>query len=143
MNMIDPDIITQLSALADRLPADKCAKVQDLIAGWREDVRRSPRVPYLESLSITGASVSYPGHARDISGTGVFIETAAQIELGEHVDLELIFISALNPIRLSGNVVRISADGVGVVFDANSPDQIKRLDALINKHELIMLPPHI
>jgi len=141
MGKAETNIIEELTSLAQRLPADKSQQLLDLISGWHEDVRRSPRESYSELLNFVSSKGAHYGHARDISGTGVFIETLADFELGEQVSLELTFISAPNPVKLTGEVVRKLDDGVGIIFDQRSRDQVARLDDIISKHALIMHPP--
>jgi len=135
------NIIEELTILAERLPEEQSKQLLDLIASWREDVRRSPRESYSELLGFVSSSGAQYGHARDISGTGVFIETLADFEIGDRISLELTFISAPNPVKLSGEVVRKSDDGVAIVFDQRSRDQVAKLDDIISKHALIMQPP--
>jgi len=141
MGKTDTNIIEELTSLAERLPEEKERQLLSLIASWREDVRRSPRESYNELLKFSSSKGAHYGHARDISGTGVFVETLADFELGEQVSLELTFISAPNPVRLTGEVVRKEEDGVGLRFDQQSQDQVAKLDDIISQHALIMHPP--
>ncbi|MDX8405922.1 MAG: PilZ domain-containing protein [Mariprofundus sp.] len=137
----EQDIIKQMSLLAEQLPEDKSKQLLDLIADWREDVRRSPRELYSEHLSVTSEHGTYHGCAHDISATGLFFESVAGFSLGEHISLELIFISAPNPVKLKGEVVRIDDNGVAIVFDQCFPDQLAKLETIISQHALIMHPP--
>ncbi|PIP02146.1 MAG: PilZ domain-containing protein [Zetaproteobacteria bacterium CG12_big_fil_rev_8_21_14_0_65_54_13] len=141
MGHAETNIIEELTLLAERLPEERSRQLLDLISSWREDVRRSPRESYNELLGFVSSKGSQYGHARDISGTGVFIETLADFEIGDRITLELTFISAPNPVKLSGEVVRKEAYGVAVAFDQCSRDQVAKLDDIISKHALIMHPP--
>jgi len=54
------------------------------------------------------------------------------------VNLVLTFISAPNPVRLTGSVVRKTETGIGVHFDDASRSQVKEMDNIISKHALIL-----
>jgi len=139
MDQVDTNILNQLARLAGQMPQAQAARLLALIAEWRGDARRSPRESYIESVRMmTGGGGVCHGHARNVSGTGICIETTAELALGDHITLELIFISAANPLKLEGVVVRVGDDGVGVVFDARTAAQISKLDEIISKHALIM-----
>ena len=139
MDTIENSVIEKISALADQLPDAQRQQLQELLAGWRGDVRQATREPYSEALTLTSdAGSSCYGHARDVSSTGLFIETNSQFEIGDKVKMMLTFISAPNPLRLSGSVVRKAGNGIGVCFDERSQSQINELDSIIAKHALIL-----
>ena len=78
------------------------------------------------------------GMPKDINVTGLFVEGKGEFKIGDPVQLSLAFISSPNPIRLSGEVVRKTDDGVGIQFDNRSQSQLKHLDSIISKHSLIL-----
>ncbi|TLS65734.1 PilZ domain-containing protein [Mariprofundus erugo] len=133
-------VIEQLTLLAQKLPHDKKRQLQELIASWREDVRRTRRETYTEPVSFSSADGIHQGYARDISATGVFIQTPEHFEIGARISLVFTFISAPNPVRLQGAVVRVTDEGIGVCFDIQGPEQLARLDDIISQHVLIMRP---
>ena len=138
MEAIDNSVIEKISALADQLPQDQGRQLLDLIATWKTDIRHAVRESYTEVLSISSGSGSYLGHALDVSATGLFIETTDNFEIGDKVKLMLTFISAPNPLRLSGSVVRKTNGGIGVQFDERSQSQVQEMDSIIAKHALIL-----
>jgi len=138
MESVNADLVEKIVALAGQLPDEHRRQLLDLIAGWRSDVRQAPRQAYTELLNFTSKNGAHYGHARDISSTGVFIATPAEFEVGMQLHLILTFISAPNPVRLTGSVVRKTSDGIGVQFDENSRHQVKELDSIISKHALIL-----
>jgi len=138
MEPVNPEIIEKIVALACELPERQRRQLLDLTAGWKTDIRQAPRETYTELLNFRSGNGSHYGHARDISATGVFIVTPAQFETGEQIQLILTFISAPNPVHLSGKVVRKTADGIGVQFDEASRNQVRELDTIISKHALIL-----
>jgi len=138
MESVDNSVIEKIAVISNELPEKQKQQLLELIGSWREDVRHAPRAPYKELLNFTSKKGSHYGHAHDVSSTGVFIETTADFELGEQVNLVLTFISAPNPVRLTGSVVRKTAEGIGVQFDAASQSQVKEMDTIISKHALIL-----
>jgi len=138
MDVSYKSIIEKISALADQLPDGQRSALHELITSWQGDVRKASREPYSEVLTLSSGSASCHGQARDVSATGLFIETESQFEIGDRVKMMLTFISAPNPLRLSGTVVRKQANGIGVQFDERSQSQVNELDSIIAKHTLIL-----
>lgn len=133
-------VIEQLTLLAQRLSHDKSSQLLALVAGWRDDIRRTRRESYAEAVSFTSSDGAHRGYARDISATGVFIQTPEHFEVGARITLVFTFISAPNPVQLHGAVVRVTDEGIGVCFDIQGPEQLSRLDEIISQHALIMRP---
>jgi len=138
MKPVSEEIIEKLAGIAQQLPDEKKQQLVDLLASWSPDVRQSPREPYTELLNFESKNGSHYGHAKDVSSTGVFIATPADFKLGESVNLELTFISAPNPLKLTGCVVRKVEGGIGIEFDAVSQSQVEEMDSIISKHVLIL-----
>lgn len=138
MESIDNSVIENISTMADQLPDTQRKQLLDLVASWRADIRKSTREPYSEMLTVSSGGGSCCGHARDVSSTGLFMETSNDFEIGDKVKMMLTFISAPNPLRLSGSVVRKADNGIAVHFDERSQSQVKELDSIIAKHALIL-----
>jgi len=138
METVNDDLIKKIAALAADLPEEQRQQVLELINGWRSDVRYAPRETYIEALSFTSRNGAHYGKARDVSATGVFIVTSAEFEEGMQVKLALTFISAPNPVRLSGTIVRKTEAGIAVQFDAGRSSQVKELESIISKQMLIL-----
>jgi len=138
MNDVADHIISQLADIAQQLPENKKKELLLLLSSWQKDVRQATRESYTELLNFKSKNGSHYGHARDVSSSGVFIETPAEFEIGESVKLVLTFISAPNPVKLTGIVVRIADNGIGLHFDSVSQSQIREMDSIISKHALIL-----
>jgi hypothetical protein len=138
MDAVSTELIDKFVALADELPDEQRQQLLKLVSGWRTDVRRAPRESYTELLNFTSSNGTHYGHARDISATGVFVATPAAFQVGDSVNLVLTFISAPNPVRLSGTVVRKTDEGVGIQFDRVSRSQLTELNSIVAKHALIL-----
>jgi len=138
MKPVESDVAEKIIALSAELPDTQRQQLLDLVNSWKADTRQSPRQAYTELLNFTSGNGTHYGHAKDISATGVFIVSPAEFKLGDQVNLILTFISAPNPVRLSGSVVRITDEGVGIHFDCHSTSQVRELDNIISKHALIL-----
>jgi len=138
MNDVADHIISQLADIAQQLPENKKKELLLLLSSWQKDVRQATRESYTELLNFQSKNGSHYGHARDVSSSGVFIETPAEFEIGESVKLVLTFISAPNPVKLKCIVVRIADNGIGLHFDSVSQSQIREMDSIISKHALIL-----
>ena len=138
MESVTEQTMAQLADIASQLPDEKKQQLLDLISSWQADVRQAPREPYTELLNFKSKNGSHYGHAKDVSSTGVYIETPGDFDIGEAVKLVLTFISAPNPVKLTGVVVRKTEHGIGLSFDAVSQSQVKEMDSIISKHALIL-----
>jgi len=138
MDSVSEQNMIKLADIANELPEKKRQDLLALLASWKKDVRQSAREPYTELLNFKSKNGSHYGHARDVSSSGVFIETPAEFEIGESVKLVLTFISAPNPVKLTGIVVRIADNGIGLHFDSVSQSQVREMNSIISKHALIL-----
>jgi len=138
MESVNADIIEEIVTLSAQLPEKQRRQLLDLVAEWKPDIRQATRESYTELLNFTSKNGTHYGHARDVSASGVFIATSAKFEVGDAIKLILTFISAPNPVRLQGHVVRKTDEGIGIHFDENSRSQVKNLDSIISKHALIL-----
>ncbi len=69
----------------------------------------------------------YTDPVRDISTTGVFIETDRPIPVGDRINMLFSDFSRVDLIKISGEVVSSSKDGFAVVFDMENEEQKAKL----------------
>ena len=82
----------------------------DLEHRWGERARCRARV----RLS-TGTGISGAGRVRDISSSGAFIETSADVPMNSKLDLVILGNeSAVKAVEMTATVVRVDRDGIGV-----------------------------
>jgi len=120
------------------LPENKQQQMLAMISAWKKNHRKAKREKYSELLNFSAENRAYYGQARNISATGVFIESKAEFRIGEHIQLVLDFISASNPVKIGGTVVRKEAEGIAVQFDAHSQTRLNHLESVISKHAMIL-----
>jgi Tfp pilus assembly protein PilZ len=138
METADKSVIEEIAKLALQLPEEQKRRLLALLATWKKDPRGKQREKYTELLYFTSETGKHYGYAKNISSTGVFIETGGGFRIGEHVQLVLVFISAPNPVKLKGMIVRKTMKGIGVQFDSGSQSQIKQLDSIISNHAMVL-----
>ena len=134
---IDKTQIARLLALAEELPENEKKELQRLVMRW-DQAPRASRVCYKEKIHIRSAHGDHYGYARDVSLSGLFIEVEPLFAIGEQLFFSLTFISAVNPIQLSGCVVRRCSDGVAVTFDKLPISKRREFEAAVVKHRLIL-----
>lgn len=91
-------------------------------APLEEDQRRHPRKPFRMPVRLTYGKISGESHARDMSLSGIFVETSEPIFPGQNLQLFIPFSNQDRHIKIKGKVVRVTDDGVGVQFDVYSID---------------------
>ncbi len=138
MDSADTNYIEEIRSLALKLPELEKRQLLALTSTWKKKTRRAQREKYTELVSFTSENGTHYGYAKDINITGLFIEGKGKFKIGEPVRLSLAFISALNPIKLGGKIVRKTDDGIGIQFDNSSQGQLKHLDSIISKHSLTL-----
>jgi len=95
------------------------------------DNRCAMREPYVERLSFSSKHGMFHGRSRDISTTGLFIETATELDLGARIEVILTFPSAPKPLRLSAMVTRKTEEGIGAYFEVLTQAQISEFKSVV------------
>jgi Tfp pilus assembly protein PilZ len=80
--------------------------------------RKQTRKPLLAVVDYATQGQVYRDFIRNISAGGVFIETAVPTSIGQELSLTFVLATHRKPIKLTGEVVRISPQGIGVRFKA-------------------------
>jgi Tfp pilus assembly protein PilZ len=98
-------------------------------------VREYPRLPCYIQVDFAAGGKAYRSCIRDISASGVFIETGDTFKPGQ--DIALCFSLAESdetlPFKLKGKVTRIYPDGIGVQYMNMSKYQRDIINTLIDK----------
>jgi Tfp pilus assembly protein PilZ len=134
MKLDGSDVVKQIALLAAKLPEHQAQELLAMIDNWKENERSAPREKYIDLLHFSSKSGVHDGRARNVSASGVFIESSDKFEMGEDVQLVMTFISSPDPVRIRGTVVRITPAGIGVRFDLSSQSQKMLMNAIIKKH---------
>jgi len=98
-------------------------------------VRAYPRMACYLLVDFASQGRAYRSYIRDISASGVFIETAEKFQEGQVVSLCFTLSNANEPLpfKVKGHVSKIYPDGIGIKYDQTTYYQREILDTLIKK----------
>lgn len=118
----DKGVTARLIDLISRLPVNAqevlLSKLEKKIGTYsREDVRK----PYVSEVDFSTGDQAYKELIKDISPGGLFIETRAPLAVGQQITLLLSFPERERPMKILGEVVRATNEGIGVRFKHPSP----------------------
>ncbi len=131
-------IIARLFVLINQL--DKDALLHRLRPFQHSDfrwIREYPRLSCYLMVDFATGGKAYRSCIRDISASGVFIETTDSFESGQELSLcfTLSESNEMLPFKISGKVARIYSDGIGVQYENVTDYQRDIISALLNKIE--------
>ena len=78
---------------------------------------------------------AFNNYVKDISIGGVFIETEKPFDVGEEMTMTLSLSQHVKPFRVTGDIVRSAALGVGVQFKALTQVQEEMIKSMVDKLE--------
>jgi Tfp pilus assembly protein PilZ len=82
------------------------------------DLRKHPRKPYAQMVLYATDKRFYEGSIKDISNSGVFIETNKDLYVGQTLTLAIPTRKPRKEVKLKGEIVRIEPHGLGIKFKA-------------------------
>jgi Tfp pilus assembly protein PilZ len=86
--------------------------MKELSLGDRDDFRRK----YAQTISFSAQNRHYRAFCKDISSSGIFIQTSEIFQLGQLVTLDIPFSDGKESIKVPAEIVRVSTDGIGLRF---------------------------
>ena len=96
---------------------------------WQRQQRRErPRKSCLMIVDYATLDRAYKDCIRDISVSGLFIETRTSFSIGQKITLTFSSSNYERPIKITGNIAWTGPRGIGVKFKTESQD----LEAMIN-----------
>ena len=137
MSYADPNTVKLITQIAEELPADLQEQLLILVGSWKKEVRNATRWHFIELLGFTSSAGTHQGRARNISATGIFIQTNESFELGERLHLLLSFLSRHDAVSLYGVVTRINHDGIGVEFEHSIANSNLLNSVMLKQNEVI------
>ncbi len=121
-DMANGSVTARLMDLISRLPVH----AQEVLLRKLEEKtglykRKHPRKPYVSEVNFSTGDQAYKELVQDISPGGLFIETRAPLAVGQEITLLLSFPDHERPMKILGEVVRATDEGIGVKFKHPSP----------------------
>lgn len=98
-----------------------------------QNKRKAYRKACLMVVDFTIKDRFYSGCIKDISVDGAFIESHYHGSIGDEIQLTFSNPDISKPIKLTGNVRRISLDGFGVKFYKYHSSQNQTLEVLVDR----------
>lgn len=137
MSYVDPNTVKLIGQIAETLPPDLQEELLLVAASWQQDLRNAPRWHFVEVLGFTSEGGTHQGRVRNISATGIFIETSSRFEKGDHIHMVMSFITEPEPVSLYGHVERQTSEGIGVKFDLSVIDSRFLEKTVLNHNKII------
>jgi len=96
--------------------------------------RKQARKPFLMTVDYSTQDHVYKDFIQDISTGGVFIQTHMPFSVGQEVSLTFPLPNYQKHIKVVGEVVRSTAQGVGVKFKMADQDQTAMITSLLESN---------
>jgi len=106
----------------------KTAQILKLLESWRNtDRRRAPRKPCSLAMYFGIEDRVLKGLIKNVSITGVFIETSELLSVGKEITMTLWPANQEEPIETKGEIVWSGPKGVGVRFSSRPGEGLETL----------------
>jgi Tfp pilus assembly protein PilZ len=106
-----------LELIADMCRGDLEAESKELEEALSRGRRKHYRKPVFMVVDYTTQGHAYRDFIQNISPDGAFIETPTSFRIGQELSLSFALPSCRKHIKITGQVVRTSPQGIGVKFD--------------------------
>lgn len=109
-------LITDMHVDKQQILLTKLEKVLFSKGGAKKNERHHTRKPFFMTVDYSAKGRNYSDFIRDISAGGLFIETSITFSVGENIVLTFPFPKSQEHIKIIGEIVRITEQGIGVKF---------------------------
>lgn len=128
------EVTEEIMDCVNRLPETKQAKLLNMLKTWvAKFPREHQRAECLEPVYYSTQDRLYKDIFVNFSAGGLFIETRDPIAVDQKVSLAFTFPNNDLPFKITGSVVRVDSDGVGVKFNTQSQVQVEMLKNQVNE----------
>jgi uncharacterized protein (TIGR02266 family) len=128
----ESSITARLIELIKNMPEDEQRTLlKDLEEKPFEGRRKHARKPFLMAVDYSTQDHVYKDFIQDISTGGVFIQTHMPFTVGQEVSLTFPLPNYQKHIKVTGEVVRSTTQGVGVKFKMTDQDQTAMITSLL------------
>ncbi|MFQ5485624.1 MAG: PilZ domain-containing protein [Desulfobacterales bacterium] len=131
------DVIDRLVELISGMPRDEQIVLLDKLENYQVDksqyrTRKHERSHLVISVDYEALNEALRDYIRDISPSGVFMESKESFTIGEEIVLSINFSDSGNPFKIPAEVIRTTSDGVGLKFKFKSQVQEEIITSLID-----------
>jgi Tfp pilus assembly protein PilZ len=106
--------------------------LKDLEARQTKQRRHYDRKDFLTIADYTVKNRYYRDFIQDISASGVFIKTSQKFSVGQPILMTFMSPDNQKPFRISGEIIRVQEDGIGVAFKIESQVQKSVLKSFVD-----------
>jgi uncharacterized protein (TIGR02266 family) len=105
--------------------------LKDLEERLFKDRRKHKRKPFFMVVDYSTHDRAYKDYIQNISAGGVFIETRMPLSVGQVISLSFPLPDYQKYIKITGEVVRVSPQGIGVKFRMVDQEQEAMIKSLL------------
>ncbi len=128
----ESDVTARLLELIKNMSQDeRLALLKELEERLFKDKREHKRKPFFMVVDYSTDDRVYKDYIQNISAGGAFIETRMPFSVGQEVSLSFPLPNYQKYIRIAGEVVRVSPQGIGVKFKMVNQDQETMIKSLL------------
>ena len=106
-----------ISSLSETKRRDLLKKLVSWYNSKSVELREYPRKPFSLPVEYTKNGVNFIYFIQNISNDGVFIQTDGNFHIGQQLIMNFSILKVEIDITVSGKVVRVVSQGIGVKFD--------------------------
>jgi len=118
--------IKDLSSLITSISEAKRRELLKKLTNWYHskyvELREFPRRPFSTPVELSTNGLTYTCFIQNISNAGVFIHSDFDFNIDRQITMTFLLPKAKKDITVSGKIVRVDSQGIGVQFDELLPD---------------------
>ena len=123
--MDDLNKTSEISSVTDRLISmvmelseeQQETLLEELELKLSKERRRHTRKPFITVVDFASQGRAYREFIKDISGSGVYIQTSRPFSVGQDVVLTFPFPDSQKHVKITGRIARVADTGIGVQFN--------------------------
>jgi len=120
------EVEARLSKIISNMSEMEKRELLERLEKWEEAMFQEAREHHRRQTSIyavfSGQDCYFRDYIKDISSSGLFIETETALFLNQELVITFFLPDARKPVKIKGKVVRTDPKGFGIEFDERLPD---------------------
>lgn len=130
----EQEVTKEILSCINRLSGNKKVKLLSILKEWvAKYPREFQRASCLEPVYYCTEDRLYKDFFNNISAGGLFIETREPFTVNQQISLAFSFPGTQHPFKITGTVVRIASEGIGIKFNTESQVQTEMLKNQVNE----------
>lgn len=126
------DVTAQLIEHIKNMPMEQqVALLREFDKDKNKEFRRHDRKAFLMTVDYTVGDRYYRDFIGDMSASGVFIKTFQSFSVGQTILMTFMSPDYQQPFKMSGEIARVTPDGIGVKFKIESQVQEAVIQTLV------------